>query len=379
MQIKQNTSTAIKFLLLVALILISIKYSDKILILGNQIFEVMTPLILGAVLAYILNILVTKIEHFYFPHSKHIFFNKTRRPLSIVLALLTIIGIVILIFVIVIPQLINAFKVLFDGLSDLIPTIENRIDNLSSYYPLLQNYTDQLNFNLQDLIKSTINGLTHFVTNFFNSSFLVAGTITGWFINFIIGLIFAIYILASKEKLSYQAQRIMRAYIGVDKRRKIYKVLHVAHDCFTSYITGQCLEAIILGTLCTLGMWIFGFEYASMIGTFIGATALIPIVGAYLGATLGVIMMLTISPTKALLFIIYILILQQLENNLIYPKVVGSSIGLPGIWVLVAVTIGGGLGGILGMIIGVPLTATLYKLLSMTVNQKLTTRVPSDL
>src|SRR5699024_8175623 len=155
---------------------------------------------------------------------------------------------------------------------------------------------------------------------------------------------------------------------------KFYKimcvVLKTAHDTFTKFIVGQCTEAVILGTLCTIGMLLFRFPYATMIGTLIGATALLPVVGAYLGAAVGAFMIFTIDPLKALGFLIFIAILQQLEGNLIYPRVVGSSVGLPGIWVLAAVTVGGGLGGIIGMLLAVPVTATLYKLLQKDVQKR---------
>ena len=147
-------------------------------------------------------------------------------------------------------------------------------------------------------------------------------------------------------------------------------VLKTAHDTFTKFIIGQCTEAVILGTLCTIGMLLFRFPYATMVGTLIGATALLPVVGAYLGAAVGAFMIFTIDPLKALGFLIFIAILQQLEGNLIYPRVVGSSVGLPGIWVLAAVTVGGGLGGIIGMLLAVPVTATLYKLLQKDVQKR---------
>ncbi|HJD30447.1 MAG TPA: AI-2E family transporter, partial [Candidatus Eisenbergiella stercorigallinarum] len=169
---------------------------------------------------------------------------------------------------------------------------------------------------------------------------------------------------------SSQAKRILRAYLKEKTVREIGRVIRTADDTFSSFIIGQCTEAVILGTLCALGMLVFDFPYAVMIGSFIGVTALIPIVGAYLGAGLGAFMILTVDPLKALLFLIFIVVLQQLEGNLIYPRVVGSSIGLPGMWVLAAVTVGGGLMGIGGMLLGVPLTATAYKLLRSDVNDR---------
>ena len=203
-----------------------------------------------------------------------------------------------------------------------------------------------------------------------NSTISVVGSVVGGVVNFFIGMIFGVYILVNKERLSSQAKRILRAYLKEKTVREIGRVIRTADDTFSSFIIGQCTEAVILGTLCALGMLVFDFPYAVMIGSFIGVTALIPIVGAYLGAGLGAFMILTVDPLKALLFLIFIVVLQQLEGNLIYPRVVGSSIGLPGMWVLAAVTVGGGLMGIGGMLLGVPLTATAYKLLRSDVNDR---------
>ena len=211
-------------------------------------------------------------------------------------------------------------------------------------------------YKVADVVKS---GFTSFV----NSTLTAVGAVVGSVVNFFIGLIFGIYILSGKEKLHSQVSRIMHAYMKERTVARIRYIYRTANETFSSFIIGQCTEAVILGTLCTIGMLLFRFPYAPMIGAFIGATALIPIVGAYLGAAVGAFMILTVDPLKALLFIIFIVVLQQLEGNLIYPRVVGSSIGLPGIWVLAAVTVGGGLGGIGGMLLGVPVAATAYKLI----------------
>ena len=183
-------------------------------------------------------------------------------------------------------------------------------------------------------------------------------------VSFFIALVFGIYVLAYKEKLSYQVHKIIRSYLKPKAENVIYYICHVASETFSNFIVGQCTEAVILGTLCIIGMSIFRFPYAVMIGTLVGATALIPIIGAYVGAIVGAIMVMTQGgPIQALLFIVFIIVLQQIEGNLIYPKVVGSSVGLPGIWVLAAVTIGGSMNGIFGMLLSVPLAATLYRLL----------------
>jgi predicted PurR-regulated permease PerM len=222
--------------------------------------------------------------------------------------------------------------------------------------------------------KSNLTKIFDVLTSGIGSVFdIVVSTVTSVFsgvVTALVSLIFAIYILLSKEVLAKQFKRLEKCYLGLSKRKKYNHTLQTIKESFENFIVGQCKEAVILGVLCAVGMWIFRFPYASMIGALIGFTALIPVAGAYIGAAVGAVMILTESPIKALLFIVFIVVLQQLEGNLIYPKVVGESIGLPGLWVLAAVTIGGGVMGIGGMLVGVPLVAAIYKLVGEDMDER---------
>ena len=226
--------------------------------------------------------------------------------------------------------------------------------------------------------KSNLTKIFDILTSGIGSVFdIVISTVTSVFsgvVTALVSLIFSIYILLSKEKIAKQIKRLEKCYLGLSKRKKFNHTLDTIKNCFEKFIVGQVKEAVILGVLCTVGMWIFRFPYASMIGALIGFTALIPVAGAYIGAAVGSVMILTESPIKALLFVVFIVILQQLEGNLIYPKVVGESIGLPGLWVLAAVTIGGGVMGIGGMLVGVPLVAAIYKLVGEDMDERLAKR-----
>ena len=186
----------------------------------------------------------------------------------------------------------------------------------------------------------------------------------------LVAFVFSIYLLLGKERLARQCGLLLRTYCGDKISRRILYVLSTFNQSLHSFIVGQCLEAVILGGLCTIGMLILGFPYATMIGCLIGFTALIPVAGAYIGAGVGCFMIFTVSPLKAVLFLVFIVVLQQLEGNLIYPRVVGASIGLPGIWVLAAVTVGGGILGVGGMLLGVPLAAGIYQLLRADVSKR---------
>ena len=189
-------------------------------------------------------------------------------------------------------------------------------------------------------------------------SSVISGVVT-----FFMALIFSIYLLLGKEKLGGQLNKLMEKYLKKPVERRVRYVVGIVNDCFHRYIVGQCTEAVILGVLCMLGMLLIRLPYATMIGALVGFTALIPVAGAYIGAFVGAFMIVTVSPVKALIFLVFIVVLQQLEGNLIYPRVVGSSLGLPAIWVLAAVTVGGGVLGIPGMLLGVPLTAAAYRLI----------------
>jgi len=211
---------------------------------------------------------------------------------------------------------------------------------------------------LTDMIGTITSGVGNVVGGVIS---VVSGIFSG-IVTALLSIIFSIYILATKDSLKNGGAKLLNRYASEKWNKRISYVLSVLDECFHSYIVGQCTEALILGGLCTVGMLIFGFPYALMIGALVAFTALIPVAGAYIGAGVGAFMILTESPIQALLFLLFILVLQQLEGNIIYPKVVGTSMGLPGIWVLAAVTIGGGIFGVLGMLLGVPIAAAVYRI-----------------
>ena len=359
MKKKKTDFAVIIYICLAALLILGIKYFDQIAGVALKLWNVAFPLILGVAVAYVININVVRVERIYFPKTKNRFVAASRRGVSIVVSLLLVAGIFSLVARLVLPELGKAFAVIGRNVPIFLEEAAAWLEknNAGNTADMLKNVDwNNVMDKVADVVKS---GFTSFV----NSTLTAVGAVVGSVVNFFIGLIFGIYILSGKEKLHSQVSRIMHAYMKERTVARIRYIYRTANETFSSFIIGQCTEAVILGTLCTIGMLLFRFPYAPMIGAFIGATALIPIVGAYLGAAVGAFMILTVDPLKALLFIIFIVVLQQLEGNLIYPRVVGSSIGLPGIWVLAAVTVGGGLGGIGGMLLGVPVAATAYKLI----------------
>ncbi len=357
---KIETRTIIKIAVAVFALYLGIHYWSNISGVLTKILGAAAPLLLGFVIAYPLNILMSFFERHYFPRSKKKGVIKTRTPVSLLLAIITLAAFVTVIMVLIIPQLISCIKLLITQIPSFMETLvlflEKHEINSSAILDKLASIDWQTRIN--QLIEKFVSGFG----DIFGVVVSTVSTVVSGVTTVVIALIFAVYLLLSKKKLSSQANRVMTKFLKPELYKKIKHVLDVLNDSFHRFIVGQCTEAVILGILCTVGMFILRLPYAPMIGAVIGFSALIPVVGAFIGGGIGAFLILTESPTKALIFLIFLIILQQIEGNIIYPKVVGSSMGLPAIWVLVAVVVGGGVFGIPGMIIGVPLVGALYKL-----------------
>ncbi len=332
------------------------------------------PLFVGVVIAYVINILMCYYEKCYFPKSQRKLVQKTRRPFCIVFSLLTVVVIILAVIVVVIPEFLSSIELLVAEVPKVLNKAYVWIINNEEIKPYLDPATLNAQIDWQKTVKDVLNVIISGAGGVMNSAISIATSLFSFAAQAVIGFIFALYLLFNKEKVMGQLDKLLKVYVKDSIRDNIMYVAGVANSTFKSFIVGQCTEAVILGLLCAIGMMLFGFPYAGMTGAVIGITALIPVAGAYIGAGVGAFMICTVSPMKAVLFLVYIVVLQQLEGNLIYPKVVGTSIGLPGMWVLAAVTIGGGLMGITGMLFGVPLAAVAYKLLKMDVCYKMAFR-----
>lgn len=334
-------------------------------VLGTVI-SAATPIFIGLIMAYIINILMSFYERHYFPKSTKKAVIKSRRPLCLIGAIISIMGIIALVIVLIAPQLANCIKLLVAELPGAIELVINKLKELNILSDDLFNSLSAIDWKskIGDIVKTVTTGLGSVMDVAFSAVTSVFSGVS----NAVIGFIFALYLLLDKNRLTGQIKRVTDRYVPKRFTEKIAHVLSVANDSFHRFIVGQCTEAVILGTLCMLGMFILRLPYAPMIGALIAFTALIPIVGAFIGAGVGAFLILMESPVKAVIFLAFIIVLQQIEGNLIYPKVVGSSIGLPGIWVLAAVTVGGGVLGIGGMMIGVPTVAVIYRLIRENLN-----------
>ena len=367
---KISKKDIIKYSIIGVLLLFILIYPVKIYGGVMNLLGVLMPLILGAVMAYVLNILCVKLEKYFFPNTKIKILQKSRRGL-VILSTLIIVSLVLAgVFWLVLPQFFSALSNFFKYIPSFINDLSDLFEKIN-HNSFVSDQIESMNIYWSSIQAKVMKYLTSGVGGVFGSTFKIVSGITKGFVNFILALTFAIYILATKEKLGRQVKKLMNAYMTKKHIKKVNYVLHVTNNMFSSFIAGQVTEAIILGSLCAIGMLIFRLPYALSVGAFISITALIPILGAWLGGIVGFLLIAVESPIKAVFFVIFILVLQQFESNVIYPRVVGTSIGLPGIWVLAAITVGGGLNGIVGMLLGVPVAATIYQLVKNDSNRRL--------
>lgn len=352
----------------IALVIFALVNFSKIFAFLGKVISIFSPFLLGIILAFVLNVLNNFIEKKIFGKIKPSkIWNKIKRPLCITLSLILVFLTIFFVMNLLIPQLKNSASLFTDTLpaykEDIIGIL-NKFDVDESTVNKVGEYLDNFGKVITDYIKGNSKDVITVTTE-------VATSVINIISKGIITLVFAIYMIAQKETLSRQINKVMKAYLKPKTINKINTVGTLANKTFSNFVTGQCLEALIFGSLVFVGMLIFRFPYASTIGVLLGFTALIPIFGAFIGTAIGFILIMMVSPVKAILFVVFIIVLQQIEGNLIYPRVVGKSIGLPGMWVLLSVTVGGSIGGILGMLIATPLCSLLYALFTKMVNDRL--------
>lgn len=348
----------------VVLLYICLNLSKVTGVFGTTI-EIIKPFLIAICIAFVLNLPMKFFENILLPK---IFKNtKSRRPLALVFTLITIIVLLIALFTFIIPQLMESGSTLVKNIPGYIETIEDMIpQELAS--------TDVINSTINDIMNMSqefIKVVGQVTGSVLGQIFKVTVGVTSTIFNFVMGILIAIYILLSKEKLCLQIKKILFAFLERRKAEKIMEIAKISNLKFSKFITGQCVEACILGTLCFIGMIILRMPYALLISTIVGLTALIPIFGAFIGTIPGVFILFMVEPKSALYFIILILVIQQIEGNLIYPIVVGNSIGLSALWMLFAISVGGSTFGIMGILIGIPLFGVIYTVLGTITNQKL--------
>ena len=330
---------------------------------------ILAPFLLGGAIAFILNVPMRAIERNLMPRAKSA--ARFRRPMALVLALVGVLGVLALASWVIGPGIAEAVMSIVNQIPLAAKRLQEQLLELEEYLPQLEAIIAELDINWGELSKKAIDLAQDWGSGLLSSGSGFIGGVVSVVSTFVIGLIFSFYILLQKEKLSRQARQVFYAILPERWADRLLEVLRLAERTFSSFLSGQCLEACILGTLFVVAMTLFQIPYALLVGVLIALTALIPIVGAFIGCAVGAMLIAIDAPWKALWFIVLFLVLQQVEGNLIYPHVVGSSVGLPSIWVLFAVTLGGSLMGILGMLVFIPVCSVFYALFRGYVKDRL--------
>lgn len=379
MELHRHTMKRICFLIFFAAAMFWLFYHSAAVVKQLQmIFAILTPFLIGFCFAFMLNVLLRPLEQGWSKHMKFKYAGKFKRLACLILATLLLIGVIFILIFMIVPELKNTIASVVDQFpqyrQQFMQWWETSIQFLQGYG--IRTPELDLNFNaIGDYMSSFLSAQGSF---FFNKTMDVTSSIFSTIVNGALGIVFAFYVLFQKERLSKNAKKIVQALLPIDKAEHCIHLAQLCDKTFTKFVTGQLLESCIIGCLCFLGMRIFAMPYALMISTMVGFTALIPVFGALIGTGVGAFLILMIDPMQAFWFIVFIIVLQQVEGDFIYPKVVGKSVGLPSIWVLVAVTIGASF-GVLGMLLSVPICSILYTVGKSIINERLAKKKLSPL
>lgn len=364
-----NRETMKKLMLLIAftiLLLVGVQRLDAVFGAVKFLWGIGFPFALGGAIAFILNVPMTALERWLFPEEKTAkskLKKKLARPLCMILSILLVLGVISLVIFVVVPELGSTVVGLGASVEAFIPRAQEWLEDIFQNNEQIVAWIESLEMNWEKAVETAWSFFSSGAGSVLSSTMTVAKTIISAVTNFFIGFVFACYVLLQKEKLGEQCRKLLAAVFPGKQVDYILHVCSLSHRTFSSFITGQCMEAVILGAMFFVAMNLLRFPYALLVGVLVAFTALIPIFGAFIGCVVGAFLILMVNPAQALGFIVLFQVLQQIEGNLIYPRVVGNSVGLPAIWVLAAVTVGGNLMGILGMLIFIPIVSVLYALL----------------
>lgn len=340
---------------------------EKLFELIGVLFNMAGPFLLGGAIAFVLNVPMRNIERI-LPFKKD---SRFRRPAALILSILSVIAILLMVTVVVVPELFRTLAILQESIPVFFSEIQTELEHLFADNPNLVAWIETVEFDWKQIAQEVMGFLSDGASSVLSTTFSAAASIFSGVTSFFIGGVFAIYILLQKETLGRQCRKVLAAFLSEKAKNQVIRVAALTEKTFSNFLTGQCLEAVILGSMFFIALLLLRLPYALLIGVLIAFTALIPIFGAFIGCAVGTFLMLMVSPLQALIFVAVFLILQQIEGNLIYPHVVGGSVGLPSIWVLVAVSLGGSAMGVKGMLLFIPLCSVLYALFRDLVNDRL--------
>lgn len=364
MNLNRQNIKKILFIVVVSIaVFLAMQRIDVVMQFLGVCFRLLTPLVIGLCMAFILNVLLKVWEEnvfFFLNRRKGKIWLRIRRGVCLALTYGTVVGLILILVFLIVPEISRSFEMLVKNIPVYIEELQKWADDVAAWLNLSPQEVEKLQIDWDQAITALQGFFSDGSTLFFDTTVGITSAIFNGIFNFIMGIAFSVYMLAQKEKLCRQLKKVALAFLPRSKAEYLISAGKLSNKIFARFVTGQLTEAVIIGVLCFLGMSVFSMPYAALISTIVGCTALIPIFGAFIGTAVGAFLLLMIDPMTALWFVVFIIVLQQIEGNVIYPRVVGSSIGLPGIWVLFAVLVGGGVFGVLGMLVGIPIASVAY-------------------
>ena len=375
MQLDKDTIRKLQGLIVFTLVIfVGLLKFNVVLDTAGFVLHILFPFLLGGAIAFVLSVPMNRIDKRLFGKAKEgSRLDKASAPLSLALTLVLVLSVLSLVVIVVLPELAGTIAMLGRTLPEKVPVLLKKVELLFDNNPELIHYIEELeaSLNWEEILNQLVTFFRVGANTMLDSTISVATGIVSGVGTFFIAFVFACYILLQQPFLKRQMTKLLFAYLKETQAREFLRICNLTYRTFSNFLTGQCMEAVILGTMFFITMTIFRFPFALLVGVLIAFTALIPIFGAFIGCGVGAFLILTVDPKQALFFVIMFLILQQIEGNLIYPKVVGGSIGLPAIWVLAAVSLGGSLFGVVGMLVFIPIVSVLYALLKENVKKRL--------
>ena len=339
----------------IALLVLAIINMNTIVSGFQIVWKACSVLVFGSMIAYVLNLIMVRLENV-LPEMK------LKKVISLMGSLLIFALFIYALINLVVPSLIDAFKVLFETMPGYFDSAQKFLIELFENNPQFVGMIESIEINWKTLFQNGLSVLTSGFGSVLGKTLNIVNVVVNWVVNGALSIIFAIYILLEKERFISWYHRATNLFMKPNRKEELTNILKIIHQTFSSFIGGQCIEAIILGVMCAVGMWILRMPYPVMIGTLVGVINIIPMIGAYVGGAIGMFIVFTVNPITSLFFLIFLCIIQQIESNIFYPRVVGKSVGLPGIFVMMTVVVGGSLAGIAGMFLGIPLVASVYKI-----------------
>lgn len=374
MELNKENVRKLKELIVFTIVIMIALWKYPVVLSGLKfILNIIFPFLMGGAIAFILNVPMHFLEEKIFgsERAQKKVVQRIARPLSLALTILLVVGIIVMVMFVVIPELGATILTLGKSIQDFVPKVQEWCEKFFHDNKEVMVWAESLNMDWQKILNSVIGFFKNGAGDVLNSTMSAARNLVSAVTTFFIAFVFACYILLQKEKLHVQMKKLLFAYLPKKRVEQALSICSLTYRTFSNFLTGQCVEALILGTMFFVVMTIIRMPYAMLVGVLIAFTALIPIFGAFIGCAVGAFLILMVDPLKAVIFVIMFLVLQQIEGNFIYPKVVGNSVGLPSLWVLAAVSIGGSLMGVVGMLVFIPTVSVLYTLLRENIYHRL--------